>query len=325
MAVRFRARRALVVESLEARDMGADKLRLWLEGADELTNVRTRGLRDCSLELANLRERRLLALPPGSAERSELALQACRSKGLARAGANAVDRLGEAPLQAAAARGRSRRDLELLLEARADLSAANKYGETALHLAARFGHVEAVRALTELGANIDAGDKKGDTPLHHAAHGGSVATIEALVALGADVNAMSDGQGAPALPIHRAATEGHVPALEALLRLGADLKDPATARALGLAARYGRVNCIQALVSQRADPRSAYGEDHTPMHYAAIGGYPAAVELLASLGADVNAVSAFSKTTPLQEAERCKCEAAAAALRRLGARLPAAE
>ena len=152
-------------------------------------------------------------------------------QGLASGRADEPNRLGEAPLFAAASRGRGQRELGLLVEARADVRAARDGGETAMHLAARFGHADTVRALAALGAPVGAADLAGDTPLHHAALGGGVAAIEALVALGARVDAPAEGprraSGMARLPIHRAAEGGHAAALEALARLGPSLGEEA--------------------------------------------------------------------------------------------------
>lgn len=45
----------------------------------------------------------------------------------------------------------------------------NQIGQTALHVAALWGHVEAIEALLELGAEVDVQNCGGATPLHFAA------------------------------------------------------------------------------------------------------------------------------------------------------------
>ena len=58
-----------------------------------------------------------------------------------------------------------------LVEAGADVSAcAGVTRATALHMAARRGHVEVARALLDCGAAVNARDRKGDTPLQRAIH-----------------------------------------------------------------------------------------------------------------------------------------------------------
>jgi ankyrin repeat protein len=63
--------------------------------------------------------------------------------------------------------------IEALAAAGAALNAADELGgDTALHLAALWGHTEALRALLRLGANTAVTDVLGNTPLHHCADSG---------------------------------------------------------------------------------------------------------------------------------------------------------
>jgi ankyrin repeat protein len=45
----------------------------------------------------------------------------------------------------------------------------NGYGNSALHLAATYGHLETVRLLLAKGANVEATNSKGKSPLYYAA------------------------------------------------------------------------------------------------------------------------------------------------------------
>ena len=106
--------------------------------------------------------------------------------------------------------------VDALLAARADVRARSDNGEanTALH-AALAGRPSArvVSALLTRGADANARDGGGHTPLHIAAFGGDVALIDTLLAHGADAEARAhDGRTALAI----AEDKGHAPAARRL-------------------------------------------------------------------------------------------------------------
>lgn len=92
------------------------------------------------------------------------------------------------PLHVAAAYGRP--ELLPLLES-ADVSVADRYGRTPLHVAALGDHVEIVRWLLGKGANVNARDRQKETPLHQAAHRLQLRSAEVLLDAGAEVNAVN--------------------------------------------------------------------------------------------------------------------------------------
>ena len=61
-----------------------------------------------------------------------------------------------------------------------------------IHIAAKAGHIEAVKKHLIDGVDVNAKDKLGSTPLHSAAYYGRKEVGELLIANGADVNAMGD-------------------------------------------------------------------------------------------------------------------------------------
>lgn len=75
--------------------------------------------------------------------------------------------------------------LEILVEAGADVNAADATGMTPLHVAAALNRGELARWLIEAGAAIEATDAFGDTPLHTACMFGATDAISVLVRSGA--------------------------------------------------------------------------------------------------------------------------------------------
>lgn len=106
-----------------------------------------------------------------------------------------------------------------------DVSLANVYsqdGWTPLHLAAHFGHTNAVRWLLDAGADVRARSKNdlANQPLHAAAAGSaSVELLTLLLDAGAEVNARQRGGFTP---IQATAQNGNLAATQLLLARGAD-------------------------------------------------------------------------------------------------------
>ncbi|PHH53864.1 Glycerophosphodiester phosphodiesterase gde1 [Ceratocystis fimbriata CBS 114723] len=76
--------------------------------------------------------------------------------------------------------------VEMLVKAGVDLNWRDKSGETSLHLAARYDHVDCARILLDGGAEIEATESiYAWTPLHVAAVDGKMASVELLVKHGA--------------------------------------------------------------------------------------------------------------------------------------------
>lgn len=135
----------------------------------------------------------------------------------------------------AAALGRTETLARLLSE---DPSVAGHWapdGFTALHLAAFFGHGEAIRLLLAAGADPDAQARNGTglRPLHSVVAGPEPLLAEALLGAGANPNPQQQG-GWTAL--HSAAKHGNEPLVSMLLEAGADpsiqAEDGSTAAAM---------------------------------------------------------------------------------------------
>ncbi|QQR49170.1 ankyrin repeat domain-containing protein [bacterium] len=110
--------------------------------------------------------------------------------------------------------------------------------ETALHIAAKYGHTECVRELLNAGASVSAWSNN-DTPLHCAAQFGHLKCLKALLNGGAKVNA-HDPHSTNWTPLHYAALNGHLDCVMALVINGAIiLPDTLKQTPVDFARQYG--------------------------------------------------------------------------------------
>jgi ankyrin repeat protein len=80
------------------------------------------------------------------------------------------------------------------------VDAATKFGDTALHHAARSGSLRAIAVLVESGADVNAKNELGETPLHKAAMFAEVQAADMLAAAGADLEVeTASGEKFPAM------------------------------------------------------------------------------------------------------------------------------
>lgn len=107
-----------------------------------------------------------------------------------------------------------------LLQAGADVHAAESNGTTALHWAVHHGNIALVKQLLEAGADVDVANNYGATPMSEAAVLGDYAMIKLLLEAGADPDTKNpDGQ----TPLMVVARSSNVATAELLLEHGADV------------------------------------------------------------------------------------------------------
>ncbi len=138
---------------------------------------------------------------------------------------------------------------------------------TALHWAARTGHLEVARALLLAKGEVDARDKDGWTPLHWAASVGDRSVAELLLAYKAAVSATaSDGT----TPLHWAADKGHSEVAKALLARAAqvNVEDSGGQTPLHWAARAGHNDVVTLLISSKANINHRDHKGATALDYA---------------------------------------------------------
>jgi ankyrin repeat protein len=148
-----------------------------------------------------------------------------------------------------------------LLQRKADATAPQIDGATALHWAVRVDDLEMADMLIRAGAKVSAATREGVTPLQLAAMNGNAAMLVKLIKAGANPNAPLTDSGDTALMM--ASRTGKTDAIGALLETGAQVNAKET---------WGGTTALMWAVSER---------------------HPAAVKVLVDNGADVNVRSNF--------------------------------
>ena len=141
---------------------------------------------------------------------------------------------------------KSLEEIKELLKKGADVNVSDKYGDTALMVAAINGQLEVVKCLVEGGADLEAKDGDGDTALLGAAIKGKLDVVKYLAECGAELD-VKDKYGITALM--RAVSWEQLDVVKCLVELGADLeaKDEDGETALDTAKYYGIDDCVEFL------------------------------------------------------------------------------
>ncbi|KAH3745741.1 Serine/threonine-protein phosphatase 6 regulatory ankyrin repeat subunit B [Pelomyxa schiedti] len=169
-------------------------------------------------------------------------------------------------------------------------------GCTALMLAAKNRHTEAVWLLLDNGYSVDDVDNFGATAISHAVCGGHQTTVELLVKRGASLSVRAhDGKTALLL----ACAAGQLEMITWLLLHGSTLeeRDNLNVTALMCAAWKGQLNVVMWLVEEKScniEEKDSF--DRTALLHAAIGRQLAVIEYLHSKGASMTTKASDGKT-----------------------------
>ena len=101
----------------------------------------------------------------------------------------------------------------------------NKNGNTPLHKASQYGHIEIIKELASMGVDVNITNRDGYTPLHLAAMKGQKEAAAELILLGADKDKEGGVWGSS--PLHWACIHSHIDTIKLLIEKGANttLKD----------------------------------------------------------------------------------------------------
>ncbi|KAK9511124.1 hypothetical protein O3M35_005745 [Rhynocoris fuscipes] len=128
-----------------------------------------------------------------------------------------------------------------------DVNLQDSVGRCAIHYAAEYGHINAVKLLLNAGCKADIGDIDSVAPLHLACSRGHTAVVQTLLDTGALVNIRTTDK---LTPLHYAATRGYVDIVESLVRRGAniDALDSSERTPLKLAASRNLLDVVEVLI-----------------------------------------------------------------------------
>ena len=152
-----------------------------------------------------------------------------------------------------------------------------------LHIPAKEGNLDKVRAEIEGGTSVDSRDASGQTALMYAAESGRMEVVEYLVSKGADVNAES--KLTLITPLFYATSFNRLDVMEFLIANGAkvDALSNWENTALFWAAALGRVDAVNLLLENGADASIENRDGKTALDLARQNNRKDVVQLLESL------------------------------------------
>ncbi|XP_063981031.1 ankyrin repeat domain-containing protein 16-like [Diachasmimorpha longicaudata] len=182
-------------------------------------------------------------------------------------------------------------------------------GDTALHIAAREGHLEIAKCLCNDWSypafKVDVTNKDMKRPLHDASQFAHSDIVEFLIDQGAEVDALKRADWTPLmLACTKSGPDAEI-SVNRLLRAGANpiIRNKDGWTPLLLASRTGDVSIIKTLLQQpTVVPTTASNNGRTALHIAAFHGCVGALSILLSAEPALIGICDSSGSTPLHEA-----------------------
>ena len=200
--------------------------------------------------------------------------------------------------------------LQAIIDHGVEVNATDKHSRTALILACKRKHVDAIYVLLKAGTDINIADKTGETCLIHAAIGDcSSEVLQAIIDYGADVNAI-DKDSRTALIW--ACKRKHVDAIHVLLKAGSNTNIADTNGKTCLMYAVDAVcskEVLQALIDHGADVNATDKNNRTALIGACTKRLLDAIHVLLKAGSDTNIADKDGNTCLMDAVVGdCSCE-----------------
>jgi len=177
---------------------------------------------------------------------------------------------------------KTKEKIDVILNAKDEIT-----GDTCLHISAEFGYKDIADILIAKGALVGAKNKTGATPLHEAVKSKRIDLVTLLISHHADPNCTDNSSRTPLY--YSIQTQDEF-ILTKLLSSGSDLEKEVSANgnsALHESSSVGFVRGVALLCKNKAQVNRKHRDSHnTPLHIAAMNGYPGCVTALLGFGAD---------------------------------------
>lgn len=203
---------------------------------------------------------------------------------------------GEEPQVANAAEAANWKDVERLVSRGVDVNLAQLDGMTALHWACYHDQPEITQLLLRAKADAGANNRYGVTPLALACTNGNAGIVEQLLTAGSDPNSTLRG-GETALMT--AARTGKPQVVNLLLQHGAEVnaREQRGQTSLMWAAAAGHPEVVKLLLAAKADAHKPLKSGFTPFFFAVRQGHQRVVDVFVAAGVDVRDVMKPEKTS----------------------------